>query len=258
MQPMIEYLSSSQINLYMMCSLKYRFQYMEKLPRPFRASALAFGSAIHSALAWFHKEKANGNGTSLEKLYRIFDADWYAQKLDMEIRYKEGEAEMNLMLQGKELLGLYFQDPVKEIKGIEMPFTVPLKDPANGKLLGINLEGFIDLVEKDDVIVEFKTSSQSMNIADVVDHLQLTAYSYAYEMLYRRPPKLLKIINLVKNKKPKMAVLETTRSKSDHQRFYHLASEVLKGIRNRVFFPKQSFLCKDCEFEEPCKAWKGS
>jgi hypothetical protein len=26
-----------------------------------------------------------------------------------------------------------------------------------------------------------------MNIADVDDHLQLAAYSYAYEILYRRP-----------------------------------------------------------------------
>jgi len=37
-----------------------------------------FGSAIHAALAWYHSQAANGNGVTLEKLCKIFAADWYA------------------------------------------------------------------------------------------------------------------------------------------------------------------------------------
>lgn len=252
---MVEYLSSSQINLYLLCSLKYKFQYIDKLPRPFRSSALVFGSAIHSAISWLHKEQMNGNTATLENLHRIFSADWYVQKSDLEVRFKYGEVETNLLVMAKEILGLYFQNPIKEVKGSEVPFSVPLIDPANGKELGINLDGFIDLIETDDTIVEFKTSAQTMYAGDVHQHLQLTAYSYAYEMLNHRPPKKLKIIDFVKNKKPKMLTFETTRDKADHKRFFQIARRVLDGIQHEVFIPKQTFMCKDCEYAGPCRDW---
>ena len=56
----MDHLSSSQINLYLLCSLKYKFIYLDKLPKPFKSSGLMFGSAMHSALSWVHKEKING------------------------------------------------------------------------------------------------------------------------------------------------------------------------------------------------------
>lgn len=254
----MEHLSSSQINLYLQCSLKYKFQYIDQIPRPFKPSGIALGSTIHSALSWFHKERMIGNGVSLERLYKIFDADWYSQKTDGEIRYRDREEEMKLVVMAKEMLGLYFHDPIKEIKGVEVPFVLPLLNPANGEDLGINLEGIIDLIEKDNTIVEFKTSTQRIDPQDLSDHLQLTAYSYAFEMLYQIPPKLLKVVNFVKSKKPRINVFETKRNKADYQRFFYLAKQVLKGIRSQVFFPSSGFWCKDCEYEEHCKAWEGS
>jgi putative RecB family exonuclease len=254
----MDHLSSSQINLYLQCSLKYKFQYIDGIPKPFKPSGLALGSAIHSTLSWFHKERMNGNQVSLKRLYKIFEADWYSQKVDTEIKYKTGEAEIKLIIMAKEMLGLYFQQSPKEVKGTEVPFVIPLIDPSNGKSLGINLEGFIDLIEKDDTIVEFKTSTQTINPGDIGDYLQLTAYSYAYEILYQKPPKLLKVVNFVKTKKPKMVVLETKRTKADYQRLFYLASQVLKGIKHQIFFPRPSFWCKDCEYEKYCKNWGGS
>jgi putative RecB family exonuclease len=82
-------------------------------------------------------------------------------------------------------------------------------------------------------------------------------YSYAYEILYQKPPKLLKVVNFVKTKKPKIVVLETKRTKADYQRLFYLANQVLKGIKHQIFFPRPSFWCKDCEYEKYCKNWGG-
>ncbi len=251
----MEYLSSSRINLYLNCSLKYKFHYIDKLPKPFTSSALVFGSAIHSAISWLHKQEMNGNGVTLEKLYKILDADWYVQKYDNTIRFKNGEMEMSLLSMGRQIRDLYFASPIKEVKGSEVPFSVPLKDPTNGQHLGVNLDGFFDLIEADDTIVEFKTSAQTMYQEDVDDHLQLTAYSYAYEMLYGKPPKVLKIINFTKHKKPKMLVFETWRDESDHKRFFSLAGKVLEGVNHNIFFPRKTFMCGDCEYAGPCRDW---
>ena len=85
----IDHLSASQINLYQQCALKYRFQYVDGLPRPFRPSGLAFGSVIHSALDWFHKEKIRGGEVSLGTLLKMFEADWFSQKIEEEIQAEE-------------------------------------------------------------------------------------------------------------------------------------------------------------------------
>ena len=253
---MIEYLSSSQMNLFLQCSLKYKFRYIDKIPTLFKSSGLALGSAVHTALSWFHKERMNGRKVVLEDFLRIFDTDWYCQKDDTHIRYKAGEQEMNLVVVAKELLALYFQQKHNGIKGAEVPFSVPLIDPSNGKELGLNLDGFMDLIEDDDTIVEFKTSNQAMNQKDLNENLQLTAYSYAYQFLHQKPPKLIKVVDLVKTKKPKIIILKTKREKKDYQRFFALAIQILRGIQYRLFFPRQSFMCKDCEYAVQCRDWE--
>jgi len=251
-----DHLSVSQINLYLMCSLKYRYQYIDKLPRPFKAAGLAFGSAIHSAISWLHNEKLNGNGATLARLYNIFEADWFSQTVEAEIRFKNSDDAARLIMQGREILGLYFQSPVEDAEATDVAFTVPLVHPENGHGLSVPLQGFMDLLEVGGGIVEFKTSAQSMSQKDVDDHLQLTAYGYAYERLHQRPPKSYKIIDFVKTKSPKMIVLETTRRKEDYARFYSLSSQVLKGIKEGIFFPRAGYLCADCEFDGPCKGWR--
>jgi len=254
----MDHLSCSQMNLYLQCPLKYKFLYIDGLPKPFKPSGLAFGGSIHSALAWLHKQRMNGNDVSIDKLYRIFDADWYAQKIDTNIHYKNGETDTRLAIMAKEMLSLYFVRPHRKVLGAEVPFTVPLVNTDTGEKLDINLEGFIDLIEKDDTITEFKTSAQAMNLRDIEDHLQLTAYSYAYQMLYQKPPRLLKLIDFVKTKRPRVITLEADAKKLDYQRFFYLASQILNGIRHKVFFPRQSFMCKDCEYAGHCKAWRGN
>ena len=254
----IDHLSASQINLYLLCSLKYRFQYIDKLPKPFKSSGLAFGSVIHSALEWFHKERIKGNVHSLEKLLKIFKADWFSQTVETEIRYKNGEAGKNLLLMGKQMLSQYFHSEHSTPVDAEIPFSLPLIDPNTKEVLGPTIQGWMDLIEKDDVVVEFKTSAKTMSENDLKDSLQVTCYSYAYEMLFQKPVKSIKLTNFVKTRTPKIVTLETTRDKSDTQRFFLIAKEVLNGIQSRHFFPRSSWMCKDCEYEKPCRQWKGN
>ena len=57
----MDHLSCSQMNLYLQCPPKYKFLYIDGLPKPFKPSGLAFGGSIHAALAWLHKQRMNGN-----------------------------------------------------------------------------------------------------------------------------------------------------------------------------------------------------
>lgn len=252
----MDHLSTSQINVYLLCGLKYKYQYIDKRPKPFKSSALAFGSALHSTLAWFHEKRLNGKDVTLEKLSTIFDADWYSQKLETEIRFKEREQDMSLVATAKEFLRLYFENNHINVKAYELFFRVPLVNHVTGEDLGIVFEGYMDLVEEEDTIVEFKTSAQRMNENDVHHHLQLTAYSYAYQMLYRKLPKSLKIVNFIKGKNPRMSTIPTTRTAHQFKGFLYLASSVLKGIQSGIFIPHRGYWCNDCEYADICPLQK--
>jgi Na+/H+ antiporter NhaA len=62
----------------------------------------------------------------------------------------------------------------------------------------------------------------------------------------------------IKSKKLKLMVLETRRDKASYQKLYGIASQVLKGINLKIFFPRTGFWCKDCEYAKQCQAWRGN
>jgi len=255
---MLEVVSVSQLNLYRACSLKYKFTYIDRLPKPFKSSGLALGATVHSAIEWLHKERMSGREVSPEELNKIFSVDWYSQKVGNEIRYKEKETEAELTEKGKALLMLYYQRGPKDVIAVEHFFKVPLVDLATGEVLDIPLIGYMDLIESDDTIDEVKTSASTMDIESLDTQFQLLAYDYGFQMKYRREPKGFKIVNLVKTKKPKIEVREIDRPSRDHRWFFHTAKEYIRGIREGIFAPNPSFKCKECEYAGPCQNWQGN
>lgn len=253
-----EALSVSQISPYLTCSLKYRFQYIDRLPRLTRPAPVALGSSVHAALEWLHKEHKAGRNPTLEQLQRVFEADLYAQNL--ESPGDEGDDSPNgLLLKGKQLLGLYFHAPARPVREAELAFQVPLVDSVSGEALPVPLRGVIDLIEADDTVVELKTSLRRWSPADLPDNLQLTAYSYAYQVLFGRPPRELRLVNLVRTKTPAMETHTSSRAPADHDRLVHISKEVLKGIRGSVFVPNRGcWLCRDCEYDQDCREWTGN
>ena len=125
--------------------------------------------------------------------------------------------------------------------------------------MDVLFRGVIDLVEDGDILDEFKTSQKSWSSADLPDNVQLTAYAYACQMLCGRPPKKLRLINLIRTKNPKIEPMPTERGEQDYVRLFRLGKEVLKGVANQVFIPKRGcWLCKDCEYERDCREWTGN
>ena len=56
-----DHLSYSQVNTYLSCPLQYRFKYIDEIPPAFTSVALAFGSAIHEAVAAFYQISLEGD-----------------------------------------------------------------------------------------------------------------------------------------------------------------------------------------------------
>lgn len=256
-----ETISVSQITLYLVCSLKYRFQYIDRLPKLIQSASLAFGSAIHAALQWLHKERKKGRTPPLDEILRVFEGDWEAQlRGGPKITFGDHDAADPLLRKGKELLAEYYhRNGTGEVREAELPFQLPLVNPGTGEVLEVPLRGVIDLVGTDDTLAEFKTSQKTWSADDIPDQLQLSAYAYAFEMLYGKKPAGLKLVNFVKTKQTKIEVFPATRGPKDYERLFHVAREVRKGIQAGVFTPNRGcWMCKDCEYRADCDEWAGN
>jgi PD-(D/E)XK nuclease superfamily protein len=70
------HISYSQIFTYLACSLKYKFQYVEQRLHERVSIALAFGSAIHSAIERYYRSlRDNGVPDPLWQIQDLF-AEW--------------------------------------------------------------------------------------------------------------------------------------------------------------------------------------
>ncbi|MFM7232374.1 MAG: RecB family exonuclease [bacterium] len=250
-------LSISQVNCYLGCPLKYRFQYVDQIPRPWRVAAMAFGTSVHAAVEWFHKERMSGGSPKLPEVLKVFDADWYAQNVEPLV-FSERESREGLAEKGRAMLQLYVESTngVKPA-AVEQSFELDLADPETGEVWDVRLRGVIDLVEEGDVLVDLKTAGRTLESGGLERHLQLSAYALAYLLVHGQIPRL-RLDMLLKTAKPRLERHETTRSLDDLVWTARLIREVALAIQTEHFFPNPSWRCTECEYFAHCQQWRGT
>jgi RecB family exonuclease len=248
--------SVSQIQTYLGCPLKYRFQYLDQLPKAFRPAALAFGGSIHSAIEWFHCARMAGATPALEEVLNVFEADWFAQNLDP-LDFHPGETKEGLEGRAKAMLAVYLESangcrPV----AVEEPFSLDIADPETGEVLDVPFRGFVDLVEEDGTLVDLKTAARSMPQEDVDRHLQLSTYALAVFLRTGEIPKL-RLDVLLKTAKPRLERYATSRTVQDLAWVARLIEKTARAIEDGHFFPNPSWRCAECEYFQACQKWRG-
>jgi putative RecB family exonuclease len=249
-------ISVSQVNTYLACPLKYRFQYVDKIPRPWRVAAMAFGSSVHAAVEWFNKELLAGRRPELTAVLQVFDADWYAQNTEPLV-FSEKESRDSLAEKARAMLEVYVGSATgaKPI-AVEEFFELDLIDPETGELLEVRLRGIIDLVEEGETLVDLKTAGRTLERGGLERHLQLSTYALAHFIRRGVIPKL-RLDMLLKTAKPRLERHETTRSIEDLGWTARLIQEVAVAIETQHFFPNPSWRCTECEYFAHCQRWRG-
>ena len=261
-------ISYSQIFVYLSCSLKFKFMYVEKRPHERLSASLPFGSAIHASIARLYRSlKETGNIEPLSILQELFE-DGFRMDLDraeIPILYKkEAPDRESLINMGKSLLktfheGLNLQG--MEIVDVEFPLTANLYT-EDGKATEFKLIGIVDLLLRNKagelLAVENKTAAKPKSQSTVDEDLQFSSYSYllaANRYVFPTAPVHCRMDVLRKLKNPKLEFYETVRTAQDRRKFAKIANAVLAGIENRVFIPTKSYFCSDCQFIRACESW---
>jgi len=255
--------SYSQLNIYLMCPMKYAHSYVYGTPWETRPAALAFGKAIHKAVEVFYRKlMEDGEIKSVEHLQDVFLLVFTGEnkKAKIPLTFKPGEDFETLKALGKELIRIFHENvKPQKIVAVEFPFSVKVPDINNGGDLPVRLEGVFDLVESDSernyAVVELKTAAQKFSSNKLEYDHQATVYSYAMSRMKVGSwddTCLVRYDVLVKTKKPVFESYFVTRTEADHQRLVHLINQVLRAIEHRVFYRKPDWQCNDCQFRIAC------
>jgi len=252
----MEPLSVSQVQAYLACPLKYRFQYVDKLEKPWRAAALAFGTSIHAGVEYFQRERVAGRTPDPASVFSMFEADWYAANLDPLV-FSGSDSQESLAEKGRELLALYVEQTNGKLPAaIEQPFEIDLVDPETGEDLDVRFRGYVDLVEADGTVVDLKTAARTVGQGDLERHLQLSVYALV-AFLQRDEIPSLRLDVLLKTRVPRFERPVTTRTLQDLSWTAQLVRAVADAIRDRAFHPNPSWRCSECEYFAHCQAWRG-
>lgn len=243
-------LSASKIATYLLCPRRFRFRYVARIPAPWRPSALALGGAVHAALEIFHRQRAAGASMTPAAVGALFRVEWACELVD-EIRFKDDEHPDDLAAVGELLVKQYAaanQD--LDVRAAEVPFEMEIAR-------GISLRGVFDALLAGDRVRELKTAARAYDEGTLSRHIQVSTYAFAYPRLFG-PDAVIEVVALLKQRHPRIAVREVTRTAEQQSWFVQLVVEVAGAIAAEAFPPNPSWACAGCEFAEPCQATGGS
>ena len=255
------YTSVSQVKTWLKCPRQFELKYVRGVEPAFVPVNLAFGSAIHEALAAYYGEiKASGGPLRRDLLLDVFRSAWERARegaVPLQVE-EEGEEVSQVVDKGVSLLHAFYdhagRSPPLRVEAVEMPFTVPLRDPDTKELQEEALTGFIDLLVNNGgrrTVYEHKTSSRRYGEDQLRFDLQVSAYKLA-----AREAGLgevaLRFQVLVKTKVPAVQVADVTRDAQDEDDFVRTAIGVLRAIDAGISYPIRGWACRSCPYRRAC------
>lgn len=241
---MINHLSYSSINLYLMCPEAWRRKYIAKEPT-FKTPALAFGGAIHNTIEEYVVKRG--------KLLEIWERYWNQAISEGGIAWGMDSPEMHYN-EGIRILGndqiIYGLNTIQP-KAIEMKVELTVPE------VPVPVEGYIDCIGTDNIPLDFKTSSRAWSHEQAQAELQPLFYLAAlmqageYEHNWR-----FRHVVITKTKTPKFEIIETTRNHGEIFFLMDMVQKVWKAIETEIFPPNPTgWKCdpKYCDFWANCR-----
>jgi hypothetical protein len=241
--------------------LRYYFQYVLRLPQPSIPSSLVLGSAVHAALADYHRRLLAKQTVLPAMIHNAFLEAWTFSENECPIQYRDREDRDTLLALGVTLVDLYLQEPPPEgIVAVEETLVVPLCN-SHGDYLERPLVAVLDLLHRGSeglTVTEFKTSGRKFNELETESALQASCYAQAVQERYGEPASIRYTV-LVKTKTPAIQHLDTARSDSDLGRLGDLVQTVERAIKAEAFYPVESPMnCSGCPYYRACREWRDS
>lgn len=245
-------LSTTRINVFLQCKLKYKFNYIDHLPKVANPS-FKLGTAVHETLEYaghIWKEKGHFSEKDVENILKKYN----------ESSIKEGIDDLSIHRTGLELIKAKLPKFVDDLKiiGLEKKFGLGDEDPVYTKD-GVPLIGAIDkLIELDPVtlcVADYKTQNTAPTPEYIRTDIQLSLYDLVSRKLYPQYENVILCLDLLK-----FEPVFTYRTKEERDDF----EDYLKVMYDSMvaFDPDKdskatlNIFCSWCDYKDYCGAYK--
>ncbi len=236
--------SYSALDTFKTCSLKYKFQEIDKIKTP-KSKEAVFGTIIHSTLKFLHTPQPIS--PTIEEILEYYNNLWNSDV------YESKDEEMAVLAGGVKILEEYYKNnnPKNfDIIGLETRFNLEITDK-------ITIAGIIDRIDRLEdgsfEIIDYKTAKNLPAQNDVDNNLQLSIY---YLAILDRWPKLEKPIKLSLYFLKHGVKLSTTRTPEQIRQTKQSILDLIEEINKGNFQPTPSALCGWCGYQEHCPMFR--
>jgi len=235
-------LSYTSLDAFINCPLKYKFNYIYKIPmRP--AAPLRFGADMHDTLESFYKFIKEGKTPTIEELFKIYLSFWNSSG------YVNKSQEMQYQRSGYEILKRFYETNKEAFRPplyIEAEFLLNIE--------GCQFTGFIDRIDElpdgGVEIMDYKTGTPK-NKSFAEKSMQLALYAIACQEVLKIEPKVLSFYFLTSNEK-----ISTICDPENLERTRETIASTVKQIKSSQFNPNPGRRCRWCDYRIICPAAK--
>jgi putative RecB family exonuclease len=254
------HLSVSAISTYLRCPAQFAHRYIWRTTPAHRPGVLAFGAAVHEALAVFYAALRDGlPEPTTADLGQAFANAWDQQLGgDLPVLLDKSDTTDTLRDKGIAMLAAFHAQVERphRVVGVEEPFSIELQD-SDGQVLAPRLVGVFDaIVQNEDggyAVVEHKTAARRWTEQRIATDMQLTAYTMASPLIGLGNATVTVQV-LLKTKSPAVEIYRPSRTQRDHRDLLDTARGVHRAVEAGAFYPKPDWQCASCPFAGPCRA----
>lgn len=242
-------ISYSAFDSYQNCSLKYKYQHVDKFKEP-KSKEAVFGSLVHATLNFVHTPAIVQ--PNLEQALDYFSKNWNGDVFENETE------ERAAFSQGVAMIQDYFKKNTPadaNIVDLESRFAIEIGDDQKKHIIS----GIIDRIDKTEdgyEIIDYKTTKK-MPSQEKVDHdLQLSVYLNAFLSRYPKEIDNLDKLTVSLYYLKHGVKLSSTRTREQLEKSNELFLEVIGQIEEKKFFPNVTPLCDWCGYQKICPMWR--
>lgn len=242
-------ISYSALDTYQNCSLKYKFQNIDKIKEP-KSKEAVFGTLVHSTLKFIHTPSLLS--PKLEEALDYFSKNWNADVFENELE------ERSAFSQGVEIIQNYYRknDPsAANIIDLESRFAIEIGNNGNEHIVS----GIIDRIDKTEdgyEIIDYKTTKKMPSQEKVDNDLQLSVYLNAFLKRYPKEANNLDKITVSLYYLKHGVKLSSKRTREQLENANRIFLDVVSAIEEGKFEPNVTPLCDWCGYQKFCPMWK--
>lgn len=248
--------SHSQLSTFEQCPLKFKFRYIDKIPKPTEKGVEAFtGSLVHEALQKLYDDLKYQKLNSLEDLLAFYHQQWRRNWNSGVKMVREGLAEENYRDYGAACIRNYYHrhQPFNQSLTLstEMRLVFSLDEAGQYKF-----QGYIDrLARRADGVYEihdYKTSGSLPDQARIDRDRQLPLYQHGLQARWRD----IESVDLIWHYVGLDSTLVSRRTPEQLSELRQKTIELIDRIESTTDFPPvKSQLCDWCEYRSQCPLW---